>query len=378
MEGRKAYLVAAAMIKVGRHFSLSFKDLALEVVKSVVESTGYEAPDYLVVSSTLASLQSQQLDVSTIIAQSLGLSGKCFIPSTRVETGESSGAAAVEVAVALVKSGMARRVLVVGVEKMTEYPSAKVNADYSKILDFELEVMRNITPPNYAAMIMKDYMRRYGVSREDLTAWPVRMHENASRNPNAQLPFKISRDAVLKAQVISDPVTLLDSFPLGDGAAALLITDEGFIPPKSEAVEILATHSSTHIPLYLRDRLASLPATAHLGKVADSLLPSGWRRSSAVQVHDSYSIYGVMALEALGFAKPGCGCSAVEELEYLNPGGGLKARGHPIGATSVYGVAELYKLLTEGFAGLTFSGNYGLIHSMSGPDYNSRLIILKR
>ncbi len=375
---QKVYVTAAAMTKVGRHFNLGFKELAYEVVERVIEESGGEAPDYLIVSSTLAALQCHQLDVSTIVAQALGLSGRRRIPSIRVETGESSGAAAVEIAVAMVRSGMAKKVLVVGFEKMTEYPSAKVNADYSKILDYELEVMRNVTPPNYAAMIMKDYMRRYGVSREDLTSWPVRMHENASRNPLAQLPFKISKDAVLKAQVISEPITLLDSFPLGDGAAALMIAGGDFIPPGSEGVEVLTTCSSTSTPLYLRDELASLPATASLRKVADAVLPSGWRKDAAVQVHDSYSIYGVLALEALGFAEPGQGYRVVEELEYLNPGGGLKARGHPIGATPIYGMCELYALMMEGFAGLSFSGSYGLVHSMSGPDYNSRLIILKR
>ncbi len=368
----KAFISAVCMTKIGRHFKLGIKNLIHEVTACMEEKTG-SRPDYLIIASALSALQTHQLDIASIATQYLGWNNT---PSMRVETGETSGIAALELAQYIVRSGAASKVLVIGVEKMTEYPSNKVNADYAKILDYDTEYVRNITPPNYAALVMKEYMRKYGATRDDIAEWPVKMHANAVNNPYAQLRFPVSKEAVSNAMVISEPITLLDAFPIGDGAAAVLVTNES--ARSKDALEIVAIASTTAPPLYLREDITELPATKAAWATLKKKLETRKLGEVALQVHDSYSIYGILTLEALEVSDKGKACSIIPNLEYLNVGGGLKARGHPIGATGLYQVAETYELMINGFAGKQYSGEYALIHSMSGPDYNARLALLRR
>ncbi len=370
----KVFICGSSMIKIGRNFEKGVKELAHEALLKLYDAVGGDVRvDYVVVSSMLSALQCHQLDLSTILTQYLGLRPT---PSVRVEAGESSGMSAIELAYWIIKSGQASRVLVLGVEKMTEYPSSKVNSDYSKILDYDVEYLRNITPPNYAALIMKEYMRRYGIKREDLASWPVKMHENALGNPYAQLRFRISRDDVIKSQIISDPVTLLDTFPLGDGAAAIMMCSEEGRPAGTDSVELTRISSATAEPLYLREDLIKMPATKEAFKRVSNIINQ--LNKAAIQVHDSYSIYGLLTIESLGLSQPGRGWEAIESLSYVNFSGGLKARGHPVGATPIYQIAESYELLINEFPQKSFNGELAIIHSMSGPDYNARIAVLRR
>ena len=156
----RVYVIGSALTKVGRHFTRGYKELAGEVISNVISKSGIESVDLVVVSNMLSDSILDQLDLSTILMQNLGMTK---VQALRIETGESSGLAALEVAWAAIKSGAAEKVLVVGVEKVTEYPTYKINKVYGKIVDYEIEFIRNITPPDYAALIMKAYLRRYGL-----------------------------------------------------------------------------------------------------------------------------------------------------------------------------------------------------------------------
>ncbi|RLG82053.1 MAG: thiolase family protein [Thermoprotei archaeon] len=372
---RDVYIASSSMINVDRHFNRGYKELAGVVVKDVIEGASVEQPDYIVVSSMFAESSLNQLDLATILTQHLGLKP---VPAIRVDTGESSGLAAVEIAYSLITAGRADTVLVVGVEKATEFPTRVTNRFLSKVLDYEVEVLRNITPPNYAALIMKEYMKRYRVSREELTIWPVKMHENALRNPYAQLKFKITPSKVLNAIKISEPITLYDMFPIGDGAAALILASSK-VARKSgrEVLLVRDVVSATSRPLYLRDDITRFESIATL--ISMLRRKYGFRIDDAVyEIHDSYSIYAYIILEELGIARRGASYKEVENLVYVNVSGGLKARGHPFGATGVYQVSEVYNIMVKGAGGVRFDGTFGLTHSMSGPDYNSRLCLLER
>ncbi len=374
----KAYVASVEMLKIDRHYDKSYVDMALEVIDALLNDVGLSPQelDYIIVSTAFNSLLTHQVGSSYILAQYLGVKN---VNVVSVEVGEASGAAALDYALSLIKAGKASKVLVVGFEKMSEYPSWIVNREYSKILNYMVEGIKGITPPDYAAMIMKEYMSRYNVSREDVFKWSVKMHENASRNPYAQLPFKISGDSYVKSITISEPITMHDSFPVGDGAAAALIVGEGFInnTPK-EPVELVDVESSVNLPLYLREDITVFEATAR----ALSKLVSKYRvsitKDIALNVYDTYNIYGLITLESLGIAERGKAHKVIDEMPYLNVGGGLKARGHPVGATPLYQLGELYKLMTDGFAGMKYDGEYGLIQSMSGPDNTSWLTLLRR
>lgn len=372
------YVVSVGMTKVGRHFDKGFKELSIEALENALNNAELSLNDidYLVVSSAFSESLIYQNDPATMLAQELGLR---TVRTLRIESGETSGAVALEVAYSLIKSGQAERVAVVGFEKLSEFPSVRANTVYSRTLDYEVEVLRNISPVNYAALIMKEYMRKYGIDRDSILTWSVKMHENASNNQFAQLPFKITLEKARKGMIVSDPITLFDSFPLGDGAAAVVLTNRAHAEnAPNEPVEIAAIEGSVGSPLYLRDNIAELPATKEAVKRILSKHELKIDENIAIQVHDSYSIYGLLALEAIGIAEPGKAAEAINRMEYVNVGGGLKARGHPVGATPIYQLSETYLLLTEGFAGKKYDGNVGLIHSMSGPDYNSRIILLRR
>ena len=373
---RRVYVIGSALTKVGRHFNKGYKELASEVIDKAINESGLESVDLVIVANMLSDSILDQLDISTILMQNLGMTK---VKVLRVETGESSGLAALEVAWTAIKSEAAENVLVIGVEKATEYPTYKINKVYSKVLDYETETIRNITPPDYAALIMKAYLRKYGLKREDIVEWPIKMHENASRNPYAQLNFKVNHEKVLNSMIISDPIRLLDTFPIGDGAAAIVLTSSKESGrSKAEPVELVYTSSAVSIQVHLRDDLTKLPATAEV--VSDLRMKFNEKliNEAAIELHDSYSIYAYLLIEELGLAARGEAPEVVNELEFINVSGGLKARGHPLGATGVYQVAELHKLMTSGLAGRRFDGKYAIAHSMSGPDYNARVALLQR
>ncbi len=369
------YIANAMMVKVGRYFDESYKELIAKNLFKVIDESNIDYVDYIVVSTLFSDSILHQLDISTILMQYIGLTPR---PSIRVESGESSGLSALEVGYTLIKSGKARSVLVIGVEKTTEYPTTTINENYRRILDYEVEVIRNITPPDYAAFIMKEYMKRYNASRDELTSWPIKMHDNAVKNPYAQLRFKVDKEKVLKSLTIAEPIKLLDTFPLGDGAAMVLLTSNDLLKNvASSTLRIVEVTSSTNLPFYMRDNILEFYG---LKKAYNAL-----RRNvkfdineTVIEIHDSYSIYAYIILEELKLATKGKSYATIDELSNVNLSGGLKARGHPFGATGLYQVTEIYKYLTSGLNGIKFNGKYGLVHSMSGPDYNSRLCLFEK
>ncbi|MEM0037867.1 MAG: thiolase family protein [Zestosphaera sp.] len=372
----RAYVLGSGVTKVDRHYEKSYLDLVDEAVAKATADVGLNLFDveYLIVSSALPELTINQADPSTTIAQNLGLSK---VKTLTVSTGEVSGAAAVDYALTLVKSGRARRVLVVGFEKMSEYPSWIINNAYSKILEYEVEGTRNVSPPDYAALIMKEYMRRYGVSREEIVKWSIKMHENAVRNPNAQLPFTITLDSLSKALRVSEPVTILDSHPIGDGAAALFVTnDESIGRTGSTPVELVDVEAAVNAPPYLRDDVTYFTATATAYEKLSKRHNLKIDHNVALNVYDTYTIYGFLTIEALGLSERGRSPEVIGKMPYLNVGGGLKARGHPIGATPLYQIHEVCELF-NGRSWVKYDGDIALVHSMSGPDNSSWLILLR-
>lgn len=360
----KAYIVGGSVLKVDRHFELGYRDLAYRVMRECSECSDV---DYVIVSSALPELSAHQVDLGTHLVQWVGKK----VPVVRVESGESSGLAAVELAASLVKSGSYRRVMVLGVEKVTEYPTYTANYFYTLTLDFEYEVLRGVTPPVYAALAMKELIRS-GVKRECFSGWAIKMHENAVSVPHAMLRFKISLESFRDAQVLAEPLTLYDSFAFGDGAAAVVVSSE---PNRSDSsVEVVYTRTEVGLPAYARDGVADLTASVRLLKEAIARFGLD-ARETPVELHDSYTTYPIAILRGLGYLDGGCDLTG---FEFLNTSGGLKARGHPVGATGVYQTYEVFRLLTSGLGGRVAPSEYGIVHSMSGPDNLSRVVVLRR
>ncbi len=371
------YIVSASMVRVGRYFTKSYREMAFDAVSGLFRNLPPEnlgKIDYVVVSNLFSDSVLDQLDISTILMQELGLVPK---PALRVETGESSGLVAVSHAYALIKSGLASSVLVIGVEKGSEYPTTTLNKHLTKLLDYEVESIYDFALVNEVALLMKQYMRKYGYGREDMSGWSVKMHDNALKNPYAQLRFAITKEQVANSQVLSEPIRLLDSFPVGDGAAALLMTNDESLAGNNPSVEVRGVYQATAHQLNLRDDLLELPATKQLyGKLVRECGID--LNDSVVELHDSYSILGYLVAEELGLVERGKAPEAIDDLDNVNLSGGLKARGHPFGATGVYQVAEVFKILTDGLGEIRRDVEWGLIHSMSALDVNAAMVVVRR
>ncbi|MGC9210140.1 MAG: thiolase family protein [Acidilobus sp.] len=357
------------MVKVERHYDKGLTDLAAEAAFKAIDEAGAKTVDYVVVSNALSPLQDEQLDLGGYLATSLGLRGARAL---KVEAGEASGLAAVQIASSLIESGMAGRVLVVGVEKVTEFPSAKTYRHLQMVYDAESRAHYNVGFAADAAMLTRLYLDTYGVDRELLSYWPALMHNNAKENPYAMLNFAIKPDRVSKALMIADPLTLLDTFPLGDGAAAIVLSDKD--SSSRPIAKITAIESATGLgSIELSDDPLTIDSVAEAYKRLQSL--AGVDSFDFIELHDSFTIMALLILETIGLAPKGKAAELVAEGRFsptgsgpvANPSGGLKARGHPIGATGVYQVAEAALQVAGKFPGVQVRGaRRGLVISMNG------------
>ena len=207
-------ILGVGMVKVDRHYTRTLRELALEASMKALADADVDDVDYIVLATSLSYLQSPQLDQASYLASYLGLRGAKAIV---VESGESSGLAALETATALIKSGIAKRVLVVGYERMSDHDSETTYSHLQLLYDAESDAFYNIGHAGVAGILMRLYMERYEVDRITMAYWPALMHKNAKENPYAMLRFAVTPDKVASAMPIADPITLLDSYPLGDG-----------------------------------------------------------------------------------------------------------------------------------------------------------------
>ena len=321
MVGVRSY----GVVKVDRHYQKDLGELAVEAALKALDDCNCE-PRFLVIANALGELQQDQMNLAPLIAELLDFKGEVY----RVEVADGSGAAAVSLAYRLAKEG---DVLVIGVEKTTDKVSKDVVADLAKMFDVEYESIYGLTYAGAHALAARLYMSKFGLSREELSLWPSKMHENATKVPHAQLRFPVPPEKVTKSQVIAEPLHLLDAHPFGDGAAALIVSEKA-------DNEIFVASSNSPLRLGHRD-LTFMESTYEATKLVLEKMGITHEKVEGVEVHDAFSIAGVIALESMGFAERGKGIKLLEEGSLaINPSGGLKARGHPIGATGVYQVAE--------------------------------------
>lgn len=381
----RVYVVGVGLTKVDRHYDKGLRELSYEASMRAIEDCRGELPEAVVVGNMLSSSLSGQDNLAALIADYLGLRRASVF---KVEAGEASGAAAVHLGAYMVASKAYSRVLVVGVEKATEYPTRTFTSALAQSLDSEYESYYGTTQASLAGITMDLYMREYRVSRDSLSQWPVMMHENASQNPYAMLKFRIKPEQVKESPPISPPITLLDSHPICDGAAAVMLACEDEAKKLNDTpVEIVGLSSTGDRVYYAsRESLLSFNSTVEAVKKLYEHTGLEPREVDVIEVHDDYTITGILALEDLGLTPRGLGAKAVEEGRFkpgdkpsINLSGGLKARGHPIGATGTYQVVELTLQLRGDFPGVKLEkGELGLAHSIGGFGTSCYLTLLKR
>ncbi|TFF92835.1 thiolase domain-containing protein [Candidatus Thorarchaeota archaeon] len=294
----------------------------------------------------------QRGHVSTLLADQLSV-----VPSgaTRVESGPSSGSSAFEAACSMVSAGVAQLVLVVGVEKMSEVERSSASRILSKMMSYEDETRYGATPTALAAMMARRYMHDYGLTRDELSLVAVKAHRNGVHNPLAHFQKEVTAKKVSESRLVADPLTLYDCCATSDGAAAVVVSSDSIVHShglKDRTVRVLGIgHRTDHLAVQHRQSLTSMSATVRAGKKAYEMAGIGPDDIDVCEIHDAFSILELVNMEDLGLARRGRSIDMVKEGSTevsgscpVNPSGGLKARGHPTGAT---GVAQIRDIVVQ-------------------------------
>ena len=319
---------------------------------------------------------------AALLADTLGLTG---IPSTRVETASSTGAGAFETAFYAAASGHMKNVLVIAGEKMTHLSTAKTTRILSEVID-RSERKYGATMPALAAMIAQKYAKEFNLSfsklEEILAQVAVKNHSNGSLNPRAQFRKTITRDDYLKSRMVSYPLRLYDCAPITDGATALILTS------RPTAIKVSGIgHATDTLAVRRRGSLTSFNSTKEAALKAYTMAQINPSDIHFAEVHDAFTIFELIGIEDLGFFPQGEGWKAVEDMKThlrgklpINPSGGLKARGHPVGASGVAQPVEIvYQLRGEaGKERQLERAGIGLAQSVGGLGNNNLVTILER
>ncbi|MHB1440660.1 MAG: thiolase domain-containing protein [Cuniculiplasma sp.] len=386
MLSKNVYIIGAGEAKYGELWDRSLRDIAVEAGLKAVEDAGIRTRDLgaIYMSNSLGGDISMQEHLSALMSDHAGIATE-FIPSMRIEASTASGGAAIREGYLAIKSGEYDIVMVGGAEKMTElYGNENIDIT-SSILDREWEAFEGATPAALAALSARKYIKDFNIPKEILAKLSVNDHLNASLNENAHFRNKITVEQALKATMIAEPLNLMDCAPLSDGASSIILASEDYVRKNGvEGVKMLSSAMSQGpFALHSRECIYSVEPTKRAARKALEDAKTKPEDISFVEVHDSYNIYGLMALEDLGFAEKGKAGKLIEEGIGLNdklpvnPSGGLKAKGFPYGATGVGQAVEAY-LQLKGKANKRQIKNptKAMIHNMAGSGVASVVHIL--
>lgn len=370
---REVAVIGVGMTKWGELWEKSLRNIFVETALLALEDAGVDRIDSMYVGSMSSGLFVGQEHIASLLADYLG---QIPIPSTRVETACASGGLALRLGFMEVASGMSDVVLASGIEKMTDVSGYEATYALGTAADQEYEGYHGMTFPGLYALIARAHMEKYDTTREQLAMVAVKNHHNGSLNPLAQFPFEITLDSVLNSVMIADPLRILDCSPITDGAAAVILCPvEMAKKMRKPVIKIIGSgHATDAIALSSRKDITWLEATAQAAKQAYKMAQKRPEDIDLVEVHDCFTIAEICVIEALGIVEKGKGGDAVEDgltsLEGkipVNTSGGLKAKGHPVGATGVAQVVEIVKQLRgEAEARQIKDARVGMAQNMGG------------
>jgi acetyl-CoA C-acetyltransferase len=349
---RQVAILGIGQIKVDEHWDLSLRELGGHAAFAALQDAGMDKVDALYVGNMLSPLVSGQNQLGAFFSDWIGLWDQ---EAVKVEAACASGAAALRAGLMAVASGDLDSALVVGVEKMTDKAGHDVTAALATAADADYEVEQGISFVGINALIMRRYMYEYGWKHEDFAPFSINAHSNAMHNPFARLHEKITVEKFEKSSMVATPINLLDASPIGDGAAAAILVPAEKVmslpgKPKitiagsASATDSIAVHSRQD-PLFLRAAYLSSKKAYEMANVRPEDI-------DVFEIHDAFSIMSALSLEACGFAERGQGVRLGLDGEIGTNGrvpictrGGLKARGHPVGATGMYQIVEVVQQL---------------------------------
>ncbi len=379
---RDVAVIGTGVTQFGELWDKSLRSLGMEAGLKAIKDAGIYSSDLeaLYIGNMSAGRFINQGHIAPLIADYVGLAGH-NLPAVRVEAGGASGGLALRQAYSAVASGLHDIVFVGGAEKMTDVGDAEAADILASSLDQEWETFFGATVASLYAMMARRHMHEYGTTREQLAAVAVKNHYHGSMNPNAQFRRPIKPAMAIHAGTVSSPLGMFDCAPISDGAAALVLCAADRAREFTEKpVNIIGSGVATDtMALHDRRSLTALQSTVKASerafqRAADGGITIQPSDIDVAEIHDSFSINEIMAIEDIGFFAKGKGGKAVEDKRTyiggdvaVNTSGGLKACGQPVGATGIAQAVEIVQQL-RGTAGerQVKDAKYGLTHNLGG------------
>ena len=382
---RQVAILGISQNKIDEHWDLSLREIGGNAAFAALQDAGMDQVDALFVGNMLSPLVNGQNQLGTFFADWIGLWKQ---EAVKVEAACASGAAALRAGLMAVSAGDVESALVVGVEKMTDKAGHDITAALATAADADYEVEQGISFVGINALIMRRYMFEFGWKHADFAPFSINAHANAMHNPFARLRQKLNADQFERSSMISTPINLMDASPIGDGAAAVVIVPAEKVASlkgkprvtvagSASATDTLAVHSRKD-PLFLS-------AAYQSSKKAYAMANIEAKDIDVFELHDAFSIMSALSLEACGFAERGQGVRLGLDNE-IGPGGrlpictrgGLKARGHPVGATGMYQIVEVVQQLRSECHGTQVDGaKIGMAQNIGGSGATVITHILK-
>lgn len=346
---RKVAILGIGQIKVDEIWDKSLREIGGEAAFLAMQDAGVDKVDALYVGNMLSSMVSGQNQLGTFFGDWIGLWKQ---EAVKIEAACASGAAAFRSALMAVASGDVESALVVGVEKMTDKAGRDVTAALATAADADYEVEQGISFVGINALVMRRYLHEFGWKHEDFAPFSINAHANAMHNPYARLHEKVTVDKFEKSSMVATPINLLDASPVGDGAAAVVIVPAEKIMRQPKIVVAASAAATDSIAVHSRKDPMFLNAAYLSSKQAYVMAGVGCDDINVFELHDAFTIMAALSLEATGFAERGQGVRLGLENQIGIKGkipvctrGGLKARGHPVGATGMYQIVEVAQQL---------------------------------
>jgi len=368
------WIAGAGMTRFGRRDE-NLQDLMAEAALAAMHDAGIERPDALVVAAMNPEEFTGEGNYASLIATRLGLS---HVPALRVETATSSGVAAVYSAFAAIAAGFHRSILVVGGEKMTHLATPRVSEIIGRSIDPH-ERSYGTTMPALAGLITRAVMHRRGMSLREISQVAVKNHAHGARNPFAHFQETVTLDAVMESRLVADPLRLFHCCPISDGGAALLLT----LDRRAVRVAGIGQGADT-IAVRYRTDLTSFRATQAAAEAAYRMAGFGAARVEVAEIHDAFAPFELISLEDTGLVPVGKAGRATLDGETaiggrlpVNTSGGLKARGHPLAATGISQIVELFWQLTGRADGRQVEARVALAQSIGGLATNNWVTLLE-
>lgn len=374
---RDVAIIGVGCTEFGELWDKSFRELFVEAGVSAIEDANVQGEkiDALYVGNMSGGRFIEQEHLGSLIADYSGLAS-LHVPSTRVEAACASGGLALRQGIIAVASGYHDIVIAGGAEKMTDVGVETATDALAAAADREWEGIMGATFPGLYAMIARLHMHRYGTTQEQLASVAVKNHHNGTMNPKAQFQNEISIDTVLNSVMVADPLHIFDCSPITDGASAVILAPADIAHKFTDTPIYVKASAQASGTLSLHDRfdITTLDATVAAAKRAYKMAKVTPRDIDLAEVHDCFTIAELCAIEDLGFVKNGEGGNATESgltaiggKIPINPSGGLKACGHPVGATGVKQAVEItLQLRGEGGRRQIDGANIGLTHNVGG------------